>query len=60
MKPEISNNLSCIRLHNIYSTKFWKILLFGEKFLDIRWKEKDWIPIFMGMTEEGAGMRELK
>jgi len=27
----------------------------GKKLQDIRWKEKDWIPIFMGMTEGGNG-----
>jgi len=30
MKPEISYN-SCLRVHNIYSTKVLKILLFGGK-----------------------------
>lgn len=52
MKPEISYNLGCIRVHNIYSTKGLKNPSFlGKKLQDIRWKEKDWIPIFMGMTE---------
>jgi len=40
----------------LYSTKGLENPPFlGKKLQDIRWKEKDWFPIFMGMTEGRNG-----